>query len=61
MKNECMPGGRIPGSFFRREGRPSSEAILTARLTDRPIRPLFSQINAQPCSGHHGLNFIGWN
>jgi polyribonucleotide nucleotidyltransferase len=34
-------GGRIPGSFFRREGRPSEEAILVARLTDRPIRPLF--------------------
>jgi len=34
-------GGRIPGSFFRREGRPSEAAILTARLTDRPIRPLF--------------------
>jgi len=33
--------GRIPGSFFRREGRPTQEAILTARLTDRPIRPLF--------------------
>jgi polyribonucleotide nucleotidyltransferase len=34
-------GGRIPGSFFRREGRPTEEAILTARLTDRPARPLF--------------------
>nr|BAL55655.1 polyribonucleotide nucleotidyltransferase [uncultured Chloroflexota bacterium] len=34
-------GGRIPGSFFRREGKPSTEAILTARLADRPIRPLF--------------------
>ena len=34
-------GGKIPGSFFRREGRPSEGAILTARLTDRPIRPLF--------------------
>jgi polyribonucleotide nucleotidyltransferase len=34
-------GGRIPGSFFRREGRPGEEAILTARLTDRPLRPLF--------------------
>lgn len=34
-------GGRIPGSFFRREGRPTEEAILTSRLTDRPIRPLF--------------------
>jgi polyribonucleotide nucleotidyltransferase len=33
--------GRIPGSFFRREGRPAEQAILTARVTDRPIRPLF--------------------
>jgi polyribonucleotide nucleotidyltransferase len=33
--------GRIPGSFFRREGRPSEAAILVARLTDRPLRPLF--------------------
>jgi polyribonucleotide nucleotidyltransferase len=33
--------GRIPGSFFRREGRPAERAILTARITDRPIRPLF--------------------
>jgi polyribonucleotide nucleotidyltransferase len=36
-------GGRIPGSFFRREGKPSTEAILIARLVDRPLRPLFSQ------------------
>ncbi len=36
-------GGRIPGSFFRKEGRPSDSAILTARLTDRPIRPLFNK------------------
>ena len=33
--------GKIPGSFFRREGRPSTDSILIARLTDRPIRPLF--------------------
>src|SRR5258706_916206 len=33
--------GRIPGSFFRREGRPTEQAILTARVTDRPLRPLF--------------------
>jgi polyribonucleotide nucleotidyltransferase len=33
--------GRIPGSFFKREGRPSSNAILTCRLTDRPLRPTF--------------------
>ena len=36
-------GGRIPGSFFRREGRPNGEAILTCRLTDRPLRPLFPE------------------
>jgi len=36
-------GGRIPGSFFRREGRPSEMAILIARLADRPLRPLFPQ------------------
>jgi polyribonucleotide nucleotidyltransferase len=35
--------GRIPGSFFRREGRPSERAILSARLMDRPIRPLFPE------------------
>ncbi len=33
--------GRIPGGFFKREGRPSEKAILTCRLIDRPIRPLF--------------------
>jgi polyribonucleotide nucleotidyltransferase len=33
--------GRIPGNFFRREGRPSEEETLTARLIDRPLRPLF--------------------
>src|SRR3970040_1408543 len=35
--------GRIPGSFFRREGRPGEGAILTARLIDRPLRPLLPQ------------------
>src|SRR3970040_897096 len=34
-------GGKIPGSFFRREGRPPESAILIDRLTDRPLRPLF--------------------
>jgi len=33
--------GKIPGGFFRREGRPSQQAILSSRLTDRPLRPLF--------------------
>ncbi len=35
--------GRIPGSFFRREGRPSTDAILTCRLIDRPLRPTFKK------------------
>src|SRR5690606_28890122 len=34
--------GRIPGAFFRREGRPSTDAILTCRLIDRPLRPSFA-------------------
>ena len=36
-------GGKIPGSFFRREGRPGTDAILVSRLTDRPLRPLFQE------------------
>ena len=35
--------GKIPGSFFRREGRPSTDAILTCRLIDRPLRPTFTK------------------
>jgi polyribonucleotide nucleotidyltransferase len=40
-EEKLYAAGRIPGSFFRREGRPSEGAILTARLIDRPLRPLF--------------------
>src|SRR3990172_8358375 len=40
-EEKLYAAGRIPGSFFRREGRASEGAILTARLTDRPLRPLF--------------------
>ena len=40
-EEKLYAAGRIPGSFLRREGRPSEQAILTSRLTDRPIRPLF--------------------
>ncbi|HRV94362.1 MAG TPA: polyribonucleotide nucleotidyltransferase, partial [Anaerolineae bacterium] len=43
FEEKLYAAGRIPGSFFRREGRPSEEAILTARLTDRPLRPLFNK------------------
>ena len=35
--------GKIPGGYIKREGRPSEKAILTARLIDRPIRPLFPE------------------
>ncbi len=42
-------GGKIPGSFFRREGRPSTEATLVARLADRPLRPLFQKGCAMKC------------
>lgn len=40
-EEKMYAAGRIPGSFFRREGRPTTEAVLIARLTDRPLRPLF--------------------
>ena len=36
-------GGRIPGGFFKREGRPTEKETLTCRLIDRPIRPLFPE------------------
>jgi polyribonucleotide nucleotidyltransferase len=42
VEERMYAAGRIPGSFFRREGRPSEEAILTCRLTDRPLRPSFT-------------------
>lgn len=41
FEERMYAAGRIPGSFFRREGRPTTDAILVARLTDRPLRPLF--------------------
>lgn len=40
-QEKTYAAGRIPGGFFKREGRPSENEILTARLIDRPIRPLF--------------------
>ena len=42
-RSACTPPGKIPGSFFRREGRPGEPAILTCRLTDRPLRPSFPE------------------
>jgi polyribonucleotide nucleotidyltransferase len=42
VEERMYAAGRIPGSFFRREGRPSEDAILTCRLIDRPLRPTFT-------------------
>ena len=44
--------GKIPGGFFKREGKPSDNATLTSRLIDRPIRPLF------PANFHHEINVV---
>ncbi len=43
VEERMYAAGKIPGSFFRREGRPSESAILTARLIDRPLRPSFAE------------------
>jgi len=43
VEERMYAAGKIPGGFFRREGRPSETAILTARLTDRPLRPTFRE------------------
>ena len=41
FEEKLYAAGRIPGSFMRREGRPGEHAILSSRVVDRPIRPLF--------------------
>lgn len=41
VEEKMYAAGKIPGSFFRREGRPSNEAVLACRIIDRPLRPLF--------------------
>src|ERR671939_1516763 len=43
IEERMASAGKIPGGFIKREGRPSERAILTARLTDRPLRPLFPE------------------
>jgi polyribonucleotide nucleotidyltransferase len=43
VEERAYAAGKIPGSFFRREGRPTEDAILTCRLTDRPLRPSFAK------------------
>jgi len=62
--------GRIPGSFFRREGKPSEDAILLARLVDRPLRPLFPKtfrhdvhvvVTALSSDGEHQIDILAIN
>src|SRR5207249_1011633 len=43
VEERAYAAGKIPGSFFRREGRPGEQAVLTCRLTDRPLRPSFPE------------------
>src|SRR5258706_7013110 len=42
-REKAAAAGRFPGGYFKPEGRPTAKEILTSRLTDRPIRPLFPQ------------------
>jgi polyribonucleotide nucleotidyltransferase len=53
IEERMSSAGKIPGGFIKREGRPSERAILTSRLTDRPLRPLF------PKSYHYEIQVIG--
>ncbi|MDQ5816857.1 MAG: polyribonucleotide nucleotidyltransferase, partial [Actinomycetota bacterium] len=53
IEERMSSAGKIPGGFIKREGRPSEKAILTARLTDRPLRPLF------PKDYHYEVQVIG--
>ena len=53
IEERMSSAGKIPGGFLKREGRPSERAILTSRLTDRPLRPLF------PKGYHYEIQVIG--
>jgi polyribonucleotide nucleotidyltransferase len=43
FREKTFAGGKIPGGFFKREGRPSEKEVLSGRMIDRPIRPLFPE------------------
>ena len=53
IEERMSSAGKIPGGFIKREGRPSERAILTSRLTDRPLRPLF------PKNYHYEIQVVG--
>ena len=45
FREKFAAAGRFPGGYFKREGRPSEREILTSRLCDRPLRPLFPRVS----------------
>ena len=55
VEERMYAAGRIPGSFFRREGRPSTDAILTCRLIDRPTAPICSGVPLAKVGTAEGL------
>ncbi len=71
VAEKAYAAGKLPGGFFKREGRPSTEAILAARLCDRPLRPLFpknyhnevqiitSVLSADRVNPHAALGIVG--
>ncbi|MFI8775646.1 polyribonucleotide nucleotidyltransferase [Brachybacterium paraconglomeratum] len=70
VEERMYAAGRIPGSFFRREGRPGTDAILAARLTDRPLRPAFVKglrnevqvvLTVMACNPEDAYDVIGIN
>jgi polyribonucleotide nucleotidyltransferase len=67
-QEKTYAAGKIPGGFFKREGRPSEKETLTSRLIDRPIRPLFAGLQerdaghlhrAEPRSGKRSRHIVG--
>mgnify|MGYP002623548793 CR=1 FL=1 len=69
-EEKMYAGGRIPGGYFKREGRPTTDAVLVARLTDRPLRPLFPKgmrnevqiiISTLSADGVHQLDVMAVN
>ena len=56
VEERMYAAGKIPGGFFKREGRPTERAILTARMTDRPVRPLWPEgLSQRGAVRRHGL------
>jgi polyribonucleotide nucleotidyltransferase len=52
-QEKTYAAGKIPGGFFKREGRPTEKETLTSRLIDRPIRPLFAEGFKNDSPGDH--------